>query len=209
MSTFNIYQELHKRVLKDNTLSKTEQRSASWFQRYARKIVGTYQAPLKNNLIDVDESTTDTQTVAANAVKPGYLYFFRYTAQDQNNLYDAFPYVLITERTETGFSGLNFHYLSYYHRAILFDLLYQTRYQHRKNTLTARIQISPEVLVQSSKYSLYKACYRSYLYKSCRSSLLQVGHSEWDLALFLPVELFIGATKSVAWRTAYQRVKAR
>lgn len=209
MTKFNIYQELHQRVLKDHTLSNTERRSAYWFQRYARKLTGAYQTQLSGNLIDADDATTDTQLVAPHAICPGQLYFFRYTPvptqRNQNDPYDAFPYVLITERDETRFSGLNFHYLSYYHRAVLFDLLYQNRYQHRKNTLAACIAITPQILLQSTKYSLYKACYRSYLYSSCRSSMLQVGSSEWDLALFLPVELFQRTSKTAAQRIALQR----
>ena len=40
---------------------------------------------------------------------------------------------------------------------------------------------------------------KRYRYNSMRTALLQVGETEWDIALFLPVEQFAKTTRLDVW----------
>ena len=56
------------------------------------------------------------------------------------------------------------------------------------------------------KYQLYRGCYRSYRVSRMQSPLLQIGKTQWATALFLPVELFRGASNTVVWNKTQRRI---
>jgi len=49
---------------------------------------------------------------------------------------------------------------------------------------------------------------RRYRYSSLRSALLQVGETEWDVALFLPVEQFAKSTRSSVWTESLKDMRS-
>ena len=55
------------------------------------------------------------------------------------------------------------------------------------------------MLKSVTKYKAFKPCVKRYRFSSMRSALLQVGETEWDVALFLPVEQFAKTTRSDVW----------
>ena len=54
-------------------------------------------------------------------------------------------------------------------------------------------------LAAVNKYKQFRPCYRRYSIKNLRSPMLQVGETEWDVALWLPVESFMKESTSVIW----------
>ena len=59
--------------------------------------------------------------------------------------------------------------------------------------------ISYGLLRSQAKYKEFKPTYKKYLTKHVRSRFIKINASEWDIALFLPVERFEKASKSKVW----------
>ena len=66
-----------------------------------------------------------------------------------------------------------------------------------------------KVLNRMSKYKAFRPCMKRYRYSQIRTPLLQVGSSEWDLALFLPVEQFRKSTRADVWQESQERILER
>lgn len=202
-----LFEQLRARVFGNQTLSSYERRSAFWFQTLFQNELNKQGIRFTGKSVEyISGQFQAKRIISVRSVDPGQFYFFSYYPEHHNTLpfYDRFPCVLVLDRTSTGFLGLNFHYLPYTDRARLFDALYT----HRKpdvNPIDTEIDVSYDMLSSSSKYFGYAACVRRYLYNSCRSNLLQIGETEWDLALFLPVALFQKQPQSAVWKWSEKR----
>ena len=86
------------------------------------------------------------------------------------------------------------HYLPLRLRAKLMDELYGLRRDNRFDENT-RLRLSYNVLNGASKYKYFKPCVKHYLTPHVKSRFLEVYAAEWDIALFLPTERFVGAGK--------------
>jgi hypothetical protein len=90
------------------------------------------------------------------------------------------------------------HYLPLQLRAKLMDALYQTANNDSYDEST-RLRINYNILNSSSKFRHFKPCIKHYLTGQVKSRFLYVYPSEWDIALFLPLERFEGANKSTVY----------
>lgn len=151
------------------------------------------------------------QLVSSGGAQPGFLYFYLYDPKWKDELpyYDRFPFVLVLKKGPDRFLGLNFHYLDYRDRAMLFDALYPLR-EGRPSRPTVRdirmrIKVTYAILKMSSKYKRFKPCIKEYLINHVRTPLMKVGAKEWDIALFLPVESFAKKTKQYVWKESKKK----
>lgn len=123
--------------------------------------------------------------------EPGSMYFYYYDPKWKAKLpvYDIFPCTLVYKMAPDGWYGLNFHYLPHMQRAQLLDALYEqitdTRYDDK-----TKFAITYEILQRTWKLRWYKHCIKRYLAHHVRSRFVYVPPSDWDTALFLPVENF-------------------
>jgi len=137
----------------------------------------------------------------------GKLYFYYYDPKTKDELpyYDIFPMTLILERYNDGFLGLNLHYLPVLYRAAFLDLLLdKASYDEDENI--DRIRISYQILNSMKKYKAFEPCLKRYLYSHMKSPLLKVDNSEWETALFLPVEQFRKARKATVHRDSVKTI---
>lgn len=130
----------------------------------------------------------------------GQMYMFYYDAKHKDTLpyFDRFPLIFPYKKVKGGFMGLNMHYLPLQLRAKLMDALYQTANNDSYDEST-RLRINYNILNSSSKFRHFKPCIKHYLTGQVRSRFLYVYPSEWDIALFLPLERFEGANKSTVY----------
>ena len=127
----------------------------------------------------------------------GQMYFFMYDAKHKETLpyFDRFPLIFPYKKVPGGFMGINMHYLPLPLRAKLMDALYDVTNNDRYDE-TTRLRLSYNVLNGASKFRHFKPCVKHYLTSQVRSRFLYVYPSEWDMALFLPLERFQGASKT-------------
>ena len=126
----------------------------------------------------------------------GRMYHFFYDPKHKKTLpyYDRFPLIFPFKRVRGGFLGINLHYLPLRLRAKLMDELYALSRDNRYDEDT-RLRISYNILNGAAKYKYFKPCVKHYLTPHVKSRFLEVYAAEWDIALFLPTERFVGANK--------------
>ena len=130
----------------------------------------------------------------------GGMYMYEYVAKHRKTLpyYDRLPLIFPFKKVKGGFYGLNMHYLPLPLRAKLMDALYETA-NNRAYDETTKLKISYQILDKAAKYEGFKPCVKRYLTSQVASKFMYVYPSEWDIALFLPTERFVGASKTTVW----------
>jgi len=130
----------------------------------------------------------------------GMMYNFVYDAKWKDELpyWDAFPLIIMVGPAPNGFYGINLHYLPPKARAILFDNLLAIASDTKYNERT-KLQLSYQLLSSSSKYKLFRPCFKHYLFTHLRSQLAFIPPKHWDAALFMPTASFQKAVNSKVW----------
>ena len=144
-------------------------------------------APSKTALMKDRERLRDSSIV-------GKMYFYYYDpkTKDKMEYYDRFPLVIPIETYPDGFLGLNLHYIHPKQRMILLDKLSDTA-SNKKLDANTRLRISYDYLKRASKAFEATPCIKRYLFGHVESRFLEIGADEWDIAVLLPVESFVGA----------------
>jgi hypothetical protein len=127
----------------------------------------------------------------------GRMYFFYYDPKTKDTLpyYDRFPLVLPIERYPDGILGLNLHYIHPKQRIILLDKLSEFA-NNDKYDKTTKLRLSYDLLKSASRIFEATPCIKRYLFGHVESRFLEIDASEWDIAVLLPMESFVGATTS-------------
>lgn len=175
------------------------QESRDWFRKNAKKVKTN---PL--SLMKEDRDRLKRQTSV------GSMYFFYYDAKHKKTLpyFDRFPLIFPIKRYKDGYLGLNLHYLPHPLRANLMDALYEIANNDKYNQ-TTKLKISYDILNKAAKFKAFRPCIKRYLTTHIKSKFMYVNPSEWDIALFLPVESFDGATKQKVWADSKKIIKKK
>lgn len=149
------------------------------------------------------------KTRQTGTIKPGNMYLFQYQAKHAEKLpyFDRFPMIFPFRVEGDRFWGINLHYLPHRLRAQLMDSLYDLVTNQRYDEST-RIQGAWSTLNRAARMKLIKPCVKQYLFSQLNSRFFYVYPSEWDIALFLPLERFSGASKTQVWSRSQQLMKA-
>lgn len=166
--------------------------SVNWFRQKAMGV--------SRNSVGANRFLTDS-TRTKNIVLPGQMYMFLYDPKGKDSLpfYDRFPLIFPYKLVPGGFYGLNLHYLPPMYRAKLMDALFTDRVTGDGYTDKAKLQINYSILNTTSRYKYFKPCVKHYLSDHVQSKFIYVHPSEWNLALMLPTERFVGATNEQVW----------
>ena len=137
----------------------------------------------------------------------GGMYMMLYDAKTKAKLpyYDKMPLIFPYRRVPGGFMGLNMHYLPLQLRAKLMDALYDTA-NNTSYDETTRLKISYKILDKAAKYKAFQPCLKRYLNSQVQSKFMYIYPSEWDIALFLPTERFVGATKATVFADSRRQI---
>jgi hypothetical protein len=129
--------------------------------------------------------------VRSNKEKIGAMMMFFYDpkTKDQLPYYDRFPVVIVVGPAEKGFYGLNLHYLPPVLRAQLLDRLMEYTTDDKYNNST-RFDLKYSLLSSVSKLKYYKPCFKHYLDAHVQSQFAFVPSPEWEIATFLPTQMF-------------------
>mgnify|MGYP000208516384 FL=1 len=85
------------------------------------------------------------------------------------------------------------------------DSLYDLRSNDRYDEKT-KLKLSYDVLNSASRFKYFKPCVKHYLTGQLKSRFLYVYPSEYDIALFLPLERFEKAGKRKVWSDSRKAV---
>jgi hypothetical protein len=137
----------------------------------------------------------------------GGLYCFYYDAKGKKDLpyYDRFPMVLALERYNDGFLGLNFHYLPLKHRVAFLDKLMDYAIMGDAGDILS-MRVTYDILNASKRLKEFKPCVKRYLTSHIQSKILAIQPNEWDIATFLPIHQFKGASASTVWQESLEKI---
>jgi hypothetical protein len=185
-----IFDEILSKGIRAGKVPAKEQQSRTWYRDTANK----FKTVNERNLMKGDTDRLRSQP------KIGHMYMFYYDAKHKETLpyFDRFPMIFPYKKVKGGFMGINLHYLPHILRAKLMDSLYDISSNDLYDE-TTKLRMSYNILSSASKYKWFKPCIKHYLTTQVRSRFLYVYPAEWDIALFLPLERFSGASKSKVW----------
>tara|TARA_B100000809_G_C15023470_1_gene489299 strand:- start:537 stop:1103 length:567 start_codon:yes stop_codon:yes gene_type:complete len=133
-------------------------------------------------------------------LKPGKMYTFGYDAKLKKILpyWDKFPLIIVLDVYPAGFMGLNFHYLFPVERMKFLTKImkFATQGGEVENMSDkARFDMSWDVIrkLRHADKMIHK-----YLYGHVKTSLLEAPPNEWENAIFLPYQRFVGTSSPSA-----------
>jgi hypothetical protein len=164
--------------------------SKDWFYKKIRTLTN----------ISPSKVLTDDSLVTRARPLIGRMFMFLYDPKHKETLpyYDRFPLILMVGPAKGGFYGLNLHYLPPRQRAIFFDRLMDYT-NNKKLDESTRFRLSYNLLNSTAKLRAFAPCFKHYLYNQISSKTVEILPTEWEIALFLPTESFIGQTKQTLW----------
>lgn len=131
------------------------------------------------------------------------MFFYDPKTKERMPYYDEFPLIIMVGPAEGGFYGLNLHYLSPRLRALFFDELMEYM-NNDKYDETTRFRLTYNLLSKSRKLRLFEPCFKRYLFSQVQSKTVEVPPSEWEIAMFLPTDSFVGADRQTIWKETRQ-----
>lgn len=175
-----------------------EKRAREWYRDTASKYTGVDESRLMRG--DRDRLKNNPQY--------GSMYFFMYDAKHKKTLpyWDRFPLIFPFETAPGGFRGLNMHYLPLPLRAKLMDALYDITSNERYDE-TTKLKLNYQTLKSAAQFKYFKPTVHHYLRDHLRSRFLYIYPSEWDIALFLPLERFQKADKKQVWKDSREIIR--
>lgn len=156
----------------------------------------------------ISTSIKDETHRRTNQFRVGMMYCFFYDPKTKADLpyWDKFPVILVLEKYNDGFLGLNLHYLPIKYRMAFLSKLMKFAQLTPEDDIK-RMRISYEILNSAKKYAEFKPMLKRYLFGQLRSKLLMVQPNEWDVAAMLPLQQFRGARTSTVWKESMQHYK--
>ena len=195
--TFNEIQ-----LLKPPELQERKKESLDWFRDNLRTIK-TYSKTDKV-LEQAGGEVIPTEMIVGN------MYMFMYDAKYKETLpyYDRFPIIFMLESYETGFLGLNLHYLHPKLRVGLLENLYAYSNDfddESVNDKNVRLGLRYRSLATASNLRVARPCVKQYLFTHLDSKIVKVPPSQWDFVPLLPLSKFTSATGSINTNTVYRK----
>jgi len=198
--TARIFDEILVKGIRQGQIPAREKESRTWFRNAAKKTGRGVKA----------ESVIKGANKARYTNNPtfGEMYLYAYDAKHKATLpyWDKYPLVFPFSTAKGGFLGLNVHYLPLIYRARLMDALYDNLSDQRFDEKT-KVKMSYEILNSAAKYKYFKPCIKHYLWKNLKSRPVKIYSSEWDVALFLPLQSWQNGTQAKVWKDSRRIIR--
>lgn len=196
----SLFDEILTKGVRAGQIPAREKKARTWYRETAQEYKRVNEKALFGKKSDKQRMMTQPLV--------GGMYMMEYVAKHRATLpyYDRLPLIFPYKKVKGGFYALNMHYLPLDLRARLMDALYDTA-NNRRYDETTRLRISYQILEKAAKYRPFKPCVKRYLTSQVSSKFLYVYPSEWDIALFLPTERFIGASKSTVFADSRRAIR--
>jgi hypothetical protein len=180
-----------------------------WYRDQAKGITRTSRNRSQSDKL-IRELRGDRDRRQDSRFVMGNMYLFAYDPKHKDTLpyYDRYPLIFPINKAKGGFLGINMHYLPPILRAKLMDQLY-TVLNNKNFDETTRLRASYNILNGAAKFREFKPTIKHYLNAHVRTKPAYIMPSEWDIALFLPTQKFVGATATQVYRDSRAIIRGR
>jgi len=190
----SLFSKIHDKASAAGITQRTT-KSREWFIQSLKNIRNISRTSLLNDSLLLQKK------------KPiiGRMFMFFYDPKTKETLpyYDNFPLVIMVGPAPGGFYGLNLHYLSPRLRALFFDELME-HMTNDKYDETTRFRLTYSLLSSTRRMRLFQPCFKRYLFEHMQSRTVEVQPTEWEIAMFLPTDSFVGADRQAIWKETKQ-----
>lgn len=165
--------------------------SMNWFRKKVGELGNVSRTKVMSDPVLKRKSNPDV----------GDMVMYVYDPKLKNTLpyYDTFPLTIMVQPAKGGFHGLNLHYLSPVVRASFLDELMGLA--PKKMTETTRLRsLRYDLLKKASKFKEFKPCFKHYLTNHVKGNVVRVPMTEWEIAIFLPIDNFKKVSRDTVWR---------
>ena len=185
----SLFDTLQANAFRAGVTARTKE-SQKWFQDKIKDLPN----PSRKKLL------ADTALDPTTKTMVGSMYMYMYDPKTKKDLpyYDRFPLTILMSGNKSGFSGLNLHYLPYNTRAAFLDELMSLAPTKLGDTTRIRT-LRYELIAGARKYKEFKPCFKQYLNSHVKSRFVRVPMTDWEIAIFLPVEQFVKKNKTSVW----------
>jgi hypothetical protein len=197
----NLFQKLEIEAFRAGITPRTKE-SREWFRKKIGELRGNRFRRVNRN-----ELLKDENLILENRQVIGSMYMFFYDPKHKETLpyYDNFPLVIILDKAEGGFLGLNLHYLPPILRAKFLDGLLENT-NNKKFDETTKFRLTYEKLKAVKNMRYFKPCIKHYLSSHVRSRFAKVESPEWEIATFLPTADFKKATLQKVYQESRNKI---
>jgi hypothetical protein len=195
----SLFDTLQANAYRANIVPRSD-KARNWFRK-AVKELGTVNrnAVMKDPILDV-------------RTKPmiGDMCMYVYDPKHKATLpyYDTFPLTIMVQPAKGGFHGLNLHYLSPVVRAEFLDQLMGLAPGKMKDT-SRLLKLRYSLLKKAATYKEFKPCFKHYLVDHVKSKIMRVPMTEWEIAVFLPVDNFKKVSRDTVWRYSRKQLSGK
>lgn len=180
-----------------------------WYRAQAKAITRTQRNRSQGDKL-IKELKSDKERRQDSRFMMGNMYLFAYDPKHKDTLpyYDRFPLIFPINKAKGGFLGINMHYLPPILRAKLMDELYKVL-NNRNMDETTKLVASYKVLNSATKFKEFAPCIKHYLNAHVRTKPAYINPAEWDIALFLPTQKFVGANATQVYADSRKIARGR
>lgn len=151
---------------------------------------------------------TKNTNLVTSSIQPGMLIQYAYDPLEKSKLemaaYDTFPLTLIFGQTDTGFIGLNLHYLNPRMRFFLFAKLIDIGKVSGSDT-NKKLLLSWQLLKESTKVPEIAPCVHQYRFDRVKSSFVNIPIDQWKIAVCLPNASFKKMNEQSVWAESFRQ----
>lgn len=193
----SLFDTLQANAFRAGVTARTKQ-SQKWFQKKIEEL----PMPSRKKLL------TDPALDPTSRTLVGSMYMYMYDPKTKKDLpyYDRFPLTILMDIQKQGFTGLNLHYLPYNTRALFLDELMSLAPTKVGDTTRLR-NLRYDLIAGARKYKEFKPCFKQYLNSHVKSRFARVPMTDWEIAVFLPVEQFVKKSKAAIWTESLKIAK--
>lgn len=200
-SQTSIFSAMLKKSMDNKTLPTRMKEAREWVAKNANAAM---KSP--SNIIR-SAPAIQSQTKPGNSII-GSMVLFQYNATTAKDLpyWDKFPLVFPFEMTSDGMYGINMHYLPPVMRARLMDSLMSIA-DNKTIDANTKLNLSYSTLQAAARNQYFIPCIKRYLNRGLASRMVTIPATEWNLALFLPLERFQKASASQVYKDSQRKIR--
>ena len=193
----SLFDTLQANAFRAGIKARTRQ-SRKWFQANVKNLQVTRPSLLQ------DKALSRTSVPIRGNM---YMYFYDPKHKDTLPYYDRFPLTVLVDGAPGGFHGLNLHYLPYNTRAAFLDDLMAFGPPNPKES-SRLTGLRYNLISGVRKFKEFRPCFKHYLGSNVRSQLARVPMTDWEIAIFLPVEQFKKSSKQAIWQDSLKQARS-
>ena len=194
----NLFQKLELEAFRAGINPRTQE-SREWFRKRVQRLTRVNREALMRQ----DEITRRTSPSFGSML----MYFYDPKHKNKLPYYDRFPLTVLVDGAPGGFYGLNLHYLPYNTRAKFLDdlMAFGPPTPKESSRLTG---LRYNLISGVRKFKEFRPCFKHYLGANVRSQFARVPMTDWEIAIFLPVEQFKKSSKQAVWQDSLKQARS-